>query len=227
MIRLLPLLLAACVPVPQDTSSPQDTQPPEPIVAELVLYNAATATGAQGLTVSFPGGDVVTEADGVAAGEIPSGTAFDLLVQGEGWLDHHVFGVAGSEDFQFISYVASQSITNQVLAMLDITWESGTGFLVVGVDYAANLAAVEGATVSLSAAHGEAFVFAGAYPQVGATIPAGGMGFVSFPSVQGSSTTVTVEPPEGVSCEPFPGGGELPDVPVYGDGVTVLAFHCD
>lgn len=227
MIPLALLALLACEYTPPDTAPPVlDTQPPEPIVANLVLYNAATATGAQGLTVEFPSGPVTTAADGKAAGEIPVGLPFSLAVHGDGYLDHLVFGPAGSEDFSFITYVASQAITSQVLAMLGISWDTGTGFVVVGVDYAADLSPVVGATVSLGAAHGDPFVFAGAYPALGATIPTGGMGFVSFPSVAVGSTSVTITPPDGVTCVAHPGGEEMPDAPVEADTVTVLAFHC-
>jgi hypothetical protein len=221
------LALLACEYTPLDTSPPVvDTQPPEPIVAQLVLYNAATATGAQGLTVQFPDGPVTTASDGKAAGEIPADAPFELLVQGDGYVDHVVFGPARSDDFSFITYVASQGITSQVLSMLGIGWDAGTGFVVVGVDYAADLSPVVGATVSLDAAHGEPFVFAGAYPALGATIPTGGMGFVSFPSVAVGSTGITVTPPDGVSCVAHPSGAEMPDAPVHADTVTVLAFHC-
>jgi hypothetical protein len=227
MRTLWSLLLAGCVPIPRD-SSPQvfDTQPPEPVVAQLVLYNATTATGAQGLTVEFPEGPVSTAADGKATGEVPAGLPFSLAVRGDGYLDHLVFGPAGQEDFSFITYVASQAITNQVLAILGTSWEAGTGFVVVGVDHAADLSPVVGATVSLGASHGEPFVFANSYPTAGSTIPEGGMGFVSFPSVVVGTTSITVEAPDGVTCVAHPGGAEMPDAPVEADTVTVVAFHC-
>jgi hypothetical protein len=226
-MNLLLLSLFACEYTPPDSAPPVlDTQSPAPVLAQLMLYNAATATGAQGLTVQFPDGPVTTEADGKASGEVPAQQAFELSVQGDGYLDHLVFGPAGIADFTFITYVASQAITNQVLSMLGIGWDAGTGFVVVGVDYAADLSPVEGATVSLGSAHGEPFVFAGAYPSLSDTIPVGGMGFVSFPSVATGSTSVTVQPPDGVSCVAHPGGAEMPDLPVVLDTVTVVAFHC-
>ncbi len=227
MLVLLSLL--ACTMDPIDTEGPglQHTAEPEPVLATLDLRNAVTGAGAQGLEVGFPDGAVTTGADGLAAGEIPAWGSFELTVSGEGYVDHVVFGPAGDEDFGFITYVASQAITTQVLAMLGSSWDAGTGFVVVGVDYAADLSPVEGATVSLSADHGEPFVFAGSSPALGSTIPSGGMGFVSFPSVALGDSEVTVEPPNGVSCVAHPSGGVMPPVPVLADTVTVLAFHCD
>jgi len=168
-VALVLLALIACEYTPPDSSAPVlDTAPPDLIMANLVLYNATTATGALGLSVEFPGGTATTASDGVANGEILADTPFELRVQGDGYLDHLVFGPAGGEDFSFVTYVAGQAITSQVLSMLGISWDAGTGIVVVGVDYE-NLSAVEGATVSLGASHGEPFVFAGGYSALSAT----------------------------------------------------------
>ncbi len=223
------LALLACTPDPADTApDTEDSAPPEPetVAADIVLLSATSGTGASGLEVGFPAGDVETEADGSAVGEVEAQAAFSLPIRGEGYVEHLAFGPAGTEDFSFVTFVATESITNQVLGYLGTSWDEGTGFVVVGVDYQ-DLSAVEGATVSLGAGHGEAFVFGASLPSAGQTIPEGGMGAVSFPSVEPGETTVTVEPPEGVTCQAHPGGGDMPLVPVLADTVTIAIFSCE
>ncbi len=227
MRYLVSLLFAGCVPVPMDTAPPiVDTSPPEPVAASFTLLDASTGRGAEGFMVGFPDGDVTTGADGQARGDLVAGEPFELLAQATGYVDHLLYGPAGSESFTFVTYVASESITTQVLSMLGLSWQSGLGFVVVGVDYQ-DLSPVEGATVSLDAEHGQPFVFASNYPASGATIPANGMGFVSFPNVSPGDVTVEVQPPVGVSCQAHPGGGEMPAIPVQADAVTVVAFQCE
>ena len=222
---LLLSLLLACTPDPGDSSRDTAPPPPQTVTARIVLLSASTGSGAEGLEVGFPDGSVVTGADGRAEGPVEASSAFALPISGTGYVEHLAFGPAGDQDFTVVTYVATQSITNQVLAYLGVGWDDGTGFVVVGVDYQ-DLSAVEGATVSLSSGHGDAFVFGGSMPSLGQTIPEGGMGFVSFPSVEPGETTITVQPPDGVSCQAHPGGGDMPAAPVTADTVTVAIFSC-
>ncbi len=228
ILRLLPALaLVGCVAIPMDSGFrvPHDTQPPDPVQATLVLLSATTGSGVADLQVDFADQTVSTASDGKAEGEVASGAPFELPVRGDDYVDHLIFGPAGDNDFSVITYVATESITTQVLNMLGLSWAPGTGFVVVGVDYT-DLSPVEGATVSLGASHGQPFVFASGYPSPGSVIPPGGMGFVSFPSVEAGTTSVTVQPPGGVSCGAHPSGGEMPAVPVLADTVTVVTYRC-
>jgi hypothetical protein len=226
MRHLIPLLLAGCVPVPKD-SAPAifDTSPPEPVSANFNLLDAGTGRGAAGFVVEFPDGEVTTGADGQARGDVAAEEPFALRARASGYVDHLLFGPAGQESFTFVTYVASESITSLVLSMLGLSWQSGLGFVVVGVDYQ-DLSPVEGATVTLGAEHGQPFVFASGSPVSGATIPAGGMGFVSFPNVAPGDVTVELQPPVGVACEAHPGGGTMPALPVEAGAVTVATFQC-
>ena len=119
------------------------------------------------------------------------------------------------------------STSNTVLGMLGLSWQSEAGMVVVGADYA-DWSAVSGAQISVSDSDAQAFVLgAGGMPALGDTIPAGGMGMVSFANVRVGEVSVELTPPDGVSCAPHPGGGGYMTVPVEADTVTVISYRCE
>ena len=97
----------------------------------------------------------------------------------------------------------------------------------MGVDYT-NWAPVAGAEVVLSDESAVAFVLANnGMPSLSNTVPAGGMGMVSFVNVAAGEVSVSVTPPEGVSCHPHPSGQSYDSTPVQSGTVTVVSLQCE
>ena len=166
-----------------------------------------------------------TDEDGLANVSVWANTEFELWLQSDAIMDHVLVGTTGEESFELITFAGSQNITDMVFNMLGISWQDQAGILVVGVDYP-DWSPVAGAEVSVGDSNSEAFVLAGGMPSLGNSIPSNGMGMVSFANVREGTTSVTVTPPEGVSCAPYPGGENYEVVPVYSSVVTVVSVRC-
>ncbi len=198
----------------------------ESVSATLMLLNAMSGAGIAGVTVESPSGESgTTGSDGSVGFTIDAGGTFQFRVRGDSVLDHLVFGPTGSGDFVYPTFVATESLLDSVNNSLGTVTASETGIVVVGIDYE-DLTPAVGATASIGSMHDSPWVFGSMGASYGDTIPTGGMGAVIFPNVPPGDTSVTVQPPSGSTCSAFPGGGQMPNSPVFMNHVTVVTFHC-
>ena len=196
-----------------------------PVVASIRVLEPTMGDAMMGVSVSGGISDAETDEDGLATVEVWSNTGFELALQSDAILDHVMVGTAAEESFELITFAGSQNMTDMVFNMLGISWQEQAGILVVGVDYS-DWSPVAGAEVSVDDANAEAFVLAGGMPSLGNSIPSNGMGMVSFANVGEGMVSVTVNPPDGVSCAPYPGGESYDAVPIYASVVTVVSLRC-
>ena len=226
----LPTLLAACAGSTEDTahtgSDSGGSVEPTQVLASIQVLDPMDGGGWMGIDVTGGSVDVQTEAGGHAEVEVEAERPFSLGLSADGILDHLLYGTAGTEDFELITFAGSPSTSNTVLGMLGLSWQSEAGMLVIGADYA-DWSAVAGAQVTISDGDAQPFVLgAGGMPALGDTIPENGMGMVSFANVRVGEVSVTLSPPDGVSCAPHPGGDDYPSVPVSAETVTVISYRC-
>ncbi len=218
-----------------DTGSAADAAPNEsadeapvetPIDATVRVLNAMTGAGMENVSVENTAGDTgTTDSSGQATLPVAADSTFELLLQKEGAIDHLLFGPTGSEDFDYVTFMATEVLVETVLSMLGATPDDGTGVVIVGIDYD-DLSPAVGASAALNVAHDDPWVLGSMGASYGDTIPENGMGMVAFSNVQPGDVSVSVTPPEGKECTAFPGGGSMPDAPVAADLVTVVTFHC-
>jgi hypothetical protein len=218
------LLLLSCAAAPVDDSD-SGVAPLPPLNATLRLLNAQSGAGIPDLSVQS--GDVTgtSDADGVVTLELPAQQPFAAAVTGDEVLPHLLMGETTDQDFEFVTFVGTPTLTNQVLRALDTRWTAGTAMVVVGVDYA-DLSPVAGAQAQLDV-DGEAFVLGARLPAWGDTIPERGVGMVSFLDVPVGAANATVTPPEGVACTTWPGGRDTASLDAVADTVTVVLFRCE
>jgi hypothetical protein len=208
---------------------PDDTEESEPAVqidATIRILDAMSGSGVADVNAESAHGDTATTDDsGSAVIPVHADSTFEILLQKNGSIDHLLFGPTGTADFDYITFMATEALVGMVTGMLGTTPDSGTGLMVVGIDYD-NLSPAVGASAALNADHDEPWVLKTTGPAFGDTIPAGAMGMVAFPGLQPGMVEVSVEPPSGAECTAYPGGGTMPDVPVLSEKVTVVTFHC-
>lgn len=229
-LKLLVLLsMGACEKSSSNDSSSTDTGTESvesnQVQATFTALDPSTGSGIDGLNVTVGENVLVTDATGQSTVELEADTTFEVRIEGEGFLNHLMVGPAGTNDFNYISFVSSESLYESVLSMMSLVEQPDTGIVVVGVDYD-DLSPVVGAKVSIGNEHDPAFTLSSGGPQVGDIIPEGAMGMVSFPNVKPGESSVLVEPPDGVLCSAFPGGGQMPYFPVMQKFVTVVQFRC-
>jgi hypothetical protein len=205
----------------------EGTAPDPTVMASIQVLDPMDGGGWMGITVTGGADDVQTESGGVADVEVTAEESFSLALTADGILDHVLYGTAGAEDFELITFAGSPSTSSSVLGMLGLSWQPDAGMVVVGADYD-DWSAVAGAQVSVSDSDAQAFVLgAGGMPALGDTIPTGGMGMVSFANIRVGEVTVELTPPDGVSCAPHPGGEGYGSVPVLAETVTVISYRCE
>ena len=196
------------------------------IQATVRALDATSGAGVSEVTVDNGHGDIATTAsNGAATIPVMADSTFSVLLQKEGAIDHLLFGPTGSEDFEYITYFASEAMVDSVLTMLGINPGPETGVVIVGIDYD-DLSPAVGATASIGSAHDSPWILGSMGPTFGNTIAQGAMGMVAFSSVPPGDVSVSVVPPSGADCTAFPGGGEMPAAPVAASQVTVVTFHC-
>jgi hypothetical protein len=187
------------------------------------IINPATGRGFSGVVVRGPLNEAVTNGQGQADLMLNTGQ-YEVQLEAMGARRHRVVGVAGTEHFQQTTYLSPDVITGAVFGALGINDDDSRGILVVGLDSAV-LAPAVGAEASISVEGGQPFVFQGNQPALGATIPTGGQGFVTFPNVTPGMLHINVTYPDG-QCLMFPAEIEANEVTVYPGEVTVVAFVC-
>lgn len=205
---------------PADIDSGQATQLVE---STFRIINPATGRGFSGVLARGPVNEAVTTAQGQVELMLNTGP-YQVQLEAEGARRHRVFGVAGTDGFQQITYLSPDVITGAVFGALGINDDVSRGILVVGLDSAV-LAPAVGAEASISVEGGQPFVFQGSQPVLSATIPTGGQGFVTFPNVTPGTLHINTAYPDG-QCLMFPAETHLNEVTVYPGEVTVVAFIC-
>lgn len=210
-----------------DTASPQNTTGGDDTVnATMMVLDLMDGTGIEGVRVESPTGLTErTDGEGATRFDLDSGGTFQFALKQDGAIDHLVFGPTGTEDFTYRALLATENMLAMVDGVLGTTQETGTGIVVVVIEYD-DLEAVVGANASIGSVHGESWVMTDDAPTFGNTIPEGGNGIIVFPNIRPGETSVTVTPPNGVVCSAFPGGGQMPNPPVFMNHATIVTFHC-
>ena len=203
-------------------SGPEVTVPVETAMT-VQLINAATGGAYSGVSVSTGAQQEVTNASGQASVVVTEG-AYRVTLEASDARAHHLFGVAGDAAFTQISYMSPDSVTLGVFGAVGLVDDPARGTLVVGLD-TPSLAPAVGASAAIDSASDPAFIFAGFAPQPGATIPAGGQSFVTFPNVTAGPVEVSASLPGG-ACLPFPARSGDPQIEVYPGEVSVVAYIC-
>ena len=219
------LALSACSTAGKDGDT--GTTEVATIAGTFTILDAVSGSGIEDVSVSSNLGETaMTSADGSATVAVAENGSFSVQVSKDGALDHLLFGPTGEDDFDFVTFMATDTLVGTVTSMLGTSPAEGTGLLVVGIDYD-NLSPAVGATASVDAAHDSPWVIGGMGPAFGDTIPMGGMGMVAFPGlVPGNNVAVDVIPPQGTDCTAFPSGGSMPNAPILANTVTVITYHC-
>ena len=91
--------------------------------------------GWAGINVTGGSTEVQTQEGGLAEVEVDAEEEFHLGLQADGILDHTLYGTAGIEDFELITFAGSPSTSNTVLGLLGLSWQAEAGMVVVGADY--------------------------------------------------------------------------------------------
>jgi len=195
------------------------------VEASVGLIDAVSGTAPAGAEITFADETVIVE-QGTAAVDVPSGAPFEILADAPGYSRYHLFGLAGTADFELVSFVSSDSLTSQVMTMLGETLDDSRGILVVGMDTPSLQPAV-GASVSIDADSGQPFIFAGQVPEHGNEVIEGGSSFVSFPNTSPGPVQLTVTPPDGQACHAYPGPGEMNEIDVHAGDVSVVSYTCE
>ena len=208
------------------TDSNDDILDGPTVEATVRILDAMTSGGMEGVSVQNSAGDTeTTGANGTATVEVAANSTFEILLEKDGAIDHLLFGPTAEDDFDYVTFMATEVLVDAVLGILGATPDEGTGVVIVGIDYD-NLSPAVGASAAISGSHDDPWVLTSGGASFSDTIPAGGMGMVAFSNVQPGDVSVSVTPPAGKECTAFPGGGEMPEAPVEANLVTVVTFHC-
>jgi hypothetical protein len=222
-------LLVACTPHgdPSPNEGSEDPTPDQITVdATVQVLDPMSGAGMADVTVQNSAGDSnTTDSEGRATVTVPGNATFEVLLQRDGALDHLLFGPTSDLDFDYITFMSTESLFSTVQSMLGVSTADGTGMLVVGIDYD-DLSPAVGASAAIDLAHDSPWLLGNMGASFGDTIGEGVMGMVAFPNVEPGSATITVTPPEGTECTAFPGNHEMPPTPVGDDRVTVVTYHC-
>ena len=187
------------------------------------VINPATGGGFSDVLVQSALGEAVTDASGQAQVRVNTGF-YELLLDAQNARRHRVYGMAGQDDFQQITYLSPDAITGAIFGALGIVDDSTQSILVVGLDRP-SLAPAIGAEASIDVGSDNPFVFQGNRPTLSNRIPTGGQGFVTFPNVVPGQVVIDTRYPEG-SCHIFPAEMGVGEVRSYPGEVAVIAFTC-
>ena len=206
-----------------DAENPDSMPEPVFVAATIRVVDPATGGGASGVTVTSKGVETTTDEMGRATVDVMSGP-YEIALTRSDTRTHRVFGVAGNEPFEQITYMSPEMITSFVYTNLGLTDDNERGIVVVGLDLP-DLAPAVGASASLDGLSDDSFVFAGNQPIFATEIPANGQGFITFPNVEPGTVEVTVAYPGG-ACRIFPAESEAVPIEVTAGEVSVVAYTC-
>ena len=206
-----------------DTLGTPDVRTASPVDATILVADPATGGGSSGVTVTSASSEAVTDATGRATVEVAPGP-YNITLTKAGARPHRVFGVAGEQDFEQITYMSPEMITSFVYNSLGLTDDADRGILVVGLDLP-SLAPAVGAGATIDRPSDASFVFAGVQAVFATDIPTNGQGFLTFPNVEPGPVNVTVSYPSG-TCRIFPAETESVPVEITAGEVSVVAYTC-
>ena len=196
------------------------------IDASVRILDPLSGGGLEGVLVSTAGVDSeTTDAEGRATIAVSGDSTLQVSLTKDEALDHLLFGPTGTDDFEFVTFMSTESLFAAVQSILGVSAQEGTGFLVVGIDYD-DLSPVVGASASIDLEHDEPWVLGNSGASFSDTILPGMMGMVAFPNVLPGEANISVSAPDEVLCTAFPGPDSMPPVPVHDDVVTVVTFRC-
>ena len=219
-----------------DTAASQNNGVEDDIVqATLMVIDPLDGSGVEEVPVETGTGlSKTTDTEGVAHISLDPGGTFQFTVSHgvADTVDHQIFGPTGSENFTYPVYLSTEAMLESVNASLGTTPALETGILAVYI-HDDDLQPVVGVSASIGTGHDDSWVWMtdGApstfgEPAFGDTVPEGGNGIVVFPNTFPGPTSVTVSPPDGVTCSAFPGGGQMPNAPILMNNVTIVSFRC-
>ena len=167
--------------------------------------------------------------------DLPSQSEYEVILSGEGYSAHHLFGALGDQNATQISFVSTDQLTQQVFTALGIQPSMDKGIVVIGLDRP-NLAPAVGASAELESPYEKVFYSRSIGPSEGSSVIAGGGGFVSFakcrarrhPRLHSSARKPTLRavPRDDWSQEI---SAEEPNyiLPVYAGEVSIVAFNAE
>ena len=198
------------------------TNPDAAVEMTVRLLDPASGRGISGVRVSTNSQMSETDSTGRAAVMVAPGP-YAIRLERSGTRTHVLYGNAGSNPFEQITFYSSESITGFVLSALSIDDDPNRGMVVVGLD-TPSLAPAVGAMASLSVEHDPSFILTNR-PMLGDTVIEGAGGFVTFPNVETGEVSIAVDYPSG-DCKPFPSESGAPDIIVEAGVVSIFAFTC-
>jgi len=221
------LLLACTAPDPEGVDSAVDSVPRPRVDATLQLHNAKNGKAKDGVALEGELGTATTDDEGQGTVEVFGASAFQIGATEDSLMPHLFHGRAGEDAFTLISYVATESLTDQVYELLGIARDPEMGIVVVGLDRP-SLAPAVGSGAELNVDYEAAFVLGSQLPEEGTTLVQGGNSIVTFANVPVGQARVTAVPAEGEACLVFPAlVGVDHGVEVRANTVSVVVFTCE
>lgn len=222
-----------------DMSSSENSDQSMPVMVEgielsLRAINPLSNQGVAGLTANLvlDGSSdamdnmAITDSTGTVKFNVEERINYEITLEGDDYVTHHLFGEIGDQPAEQISFVSTQSLTQQVLSSLGLTSDPNKGIVVIGLDRP-NLAPAIGTSVDLDTEYDKAFILGSFGPSEGNEIISGGGGFVSFANVLPGQVNVLVQPQAGENCTVFPRNESAEYViPIYAGEVSIVAFIC-
>ena len=215
---------------PLDMESPDDL-----LTLTIRAIDPLSGQGVSGLTLTLAAGEVGDSVEDEQLSTDQSGTAsirlaplsdYEVIINGEGYSAHHLFGSLGESDATQISFVSPDTLTAQVFSALGTSPDPTKGIVVIGLDQP-NLAPAVGTRADLSSDYEKSFTLGSFGPSEGNEVISGGGGFVSFANVSPGEAIVSVEPKMAERCAVFPRNESSEyTLPVYAGEVSVMAFIC-
>ena len=153
----LSLFTLACAGT-NDSDSTDKVDEGATIEATVRVLNAMSGAGMEAVAVENATGNTEsTDSSGIATISVPANSTFELLLEKESAIDHLLFGPTANENFEYITFMATEVLVSSVLSMLGATPDEGTGVVVVGIDYD-DLSPAVGASASLNVDHDDPWV---------------------------------------------------------------------
>lgn len=223
----------------QNDMSPNDMGPGEletnGIELSIRAIDPLTNQGVSGLSATlvqdtsddFNENVLTTDSNGRATFSVNEQSNYEVILEGSGFVAHHLFGELGNQPAEQISFVSNESLTQQVYSALGMTPALDKGIVVIGLDLP-NLAPAVGTSVDLNTEYEKSFILGSFGPSEGNEVIAGGGGFVSFANVLPGQVEVVVQANDGEVCAVFPRNETTRlTLPVYAGEVTIAAFTCE
>ena len=213
----------------EEKERPEEEETVQSVEATMHLLSAIDNSNQSEIPIysSFENEERLTEDDGKIPVLVEQNAIYNIHAGTSATMNHIYQGWAGQDDFTLVGYLVDRATTESVYAYLQLELEAGKGIVVAALDYS-DLSPVYGAEAEISNSE-QAFIFGTqGLPAEGNILTEGGASFVFFPNVEPGQATISITPPENVSCASYPSGsdGDNFTVDVYADTVSVAVFQC-